>query len=105
MQVKTNADGEYELRGVPENEAESSPESYPHFVDRAMIDAVRTTADVYVECVTSQGLPQDLRVDGRTVLYRPSGQPIDENREFPSPEMHAAAVQSLEPVITRIMGR
>lgn len=77
--------------------------SYPFYVDRAMVDAVRTSADVYVECVTSAGLPQDLRVDGRTVLYRPSGQAIDENREFPSPEMHAAAVQALEPEIKKLL--
>jgi hypothetical protein len=68
-----------------------------------MIDAVRTSADAYVECVTQVGMPQDLRVDGRTVLYRPSGQPIDENREFPSPEMHDAAVQALEPTIARLL--
>ena len=76
---------------------------YPYYVDRAMIEAVKPAADAYVECVTSQGLPQDLRVDGRTVLYRPSGVPIDENREFPSPEMHEEVSDLLIPMIRNLM--
>ncbi len=77
--------------------------NYPHLVDRAMIDAVRTAADGYAECVTDEGLPQDLRVDGKTVLFRPSGDPIDQNHEFPSPEMHMRAAEALEPEIRRFL--
>ena len=77
---------------------------YPHYVDRAMIDAVKTSADGYVECVTREGMPQDLTVDGRAVLYKPSGVPINENSEFPSPAMHEAAAEALEPEIRRLMG-
>lgn len=80
------------------------PELYPHFVDRAMLDAVRPTADGYVECTTRAGMPQDLRIDGKTVLFRPSGEPIDENREFPSPEMHHDAADALTPEIERLLG-
>ncbi|MFK7943048.1 MAG: DUF6473 family protein [Paracoccaceae bacterium] len=76
---------------------------YPHYVDSAMLDSVKHAADGYVECVTADGLPQDLRVDGRTVLYKPSGVPIDENREFPSPEMHANAALALKTEIRKIL--
>ena len=76
---------------------------YPQFVDRAMLDAVRPAADGYAQCVTSVGRPQDLRVQGRPVLFRPSGEPINENTEFASPEMHAAAAEALMPEITRLI--
>ncbi|MEM7424271.1 MAG: DUF6473 family protein [Pseudomonadota bacterium] len=59
---------------------------YPLFVDQAMIDAIMPAADGFVSCVTRSGLPHDLRVDGKTVLYRPSGAPINENVEYPSPD-------------------
>ena len=78
---------------------------YPAFVDKAMVDTVAGSADAYVECVTDVGLPQDLTVDGRTVLYRPSGAPIEQNREFPSPEMHQAASEALMPEVRRLLGR
>ena len=67
--------------------------------------SVAGSADAYVECVTDVGLPQDLTVDGRTVLYRPSGAPIEQNREFPSPEMHQAASEALMPEVRRLLGR
>ncbi len=78
---------------------------YPEFVDRSMIDAVKTAADGYVECTTKSGLPQDLRVEGRAVLFRPSGEPINENREFPSPEMHEDAACALIPEIQRLLAK
>ena len=76
---------------------------YPQFVDRAMLDAVKPAADAYVECITSAGMPQDLRVDGHAVLFRPSGEPINENSEFASPEMHTAAAEALMPEIERLI--
>ena len=82
----------------PEQEI-GAPENYPQFVDRAMIDAVRSAADGYVECITSKGLPQDLTIDGKTVLYRPSGEPVDQNHEFPSPEMHTSAADALTDIV------
>lgn len=86
---------------VPEGDLAAM--KYPQFVDRAMLDAVRLAADGYAQCVTSVGLPQDLRVHGRPVLFRPSGEPINENTEFASPEMHAAAAEALMPEITRLI--
>ncbi len=76
---------------------------YPHYVDRAMIDAVKGAADVFVECTTAAGLPHDLRVDGRTLLFRPSGEPIDMNRDLPSPEMHQHAADALLPELERLL--
>lgn len=76
---------------------------YPHFVDRSMIDSVVPSADSYVECVTTQGLPQSLMIDGKTVLYRPSGEPLNENRDLPSPEMHTAAAEVLIPSIQQLV--
>lgn len=76
---------------------------YPQFVDRAMLDAVKPAADGYVECISSAGMPQDLRVDGHPVLFRPSGEPISENFEFASPEMHKQAAKALLPEIERLV--
>ena len=89
----------------PPPDAGAAGTDYPAYVDQAMVDTVAEVADGYVECVTDVGLPQDLTVDGRTVLYRPSGAPIDQNREFPSPEMHAAAAEALMPELRRLLGR
>ena len=88
---------------APEIDGDPTSTAYPEYVDRAMIDTVKQVSDAYVECVTSSGLPQDLKVDGRTVLYKPTGMPIDENREYPSPEMHLAAANALLPEIKRLM--
>lgn len=76
---------------------------YPQYVDDAMLKTVKPVADGYIECVSSEGLPQDLRVEGRTVLYKPSGVPIDENRELPSPEMHTNAAIALNAKIRELM--
>ncbi|MEM6622865.1 MAG: DUF6473 family protein [Pseudomonadota bacterium] len=76
---------------------------YPHYVDRAMLDAVKHTTDGIVECISDVGLPQDLRIEGRAVLFKPSGAPINENREMPSPQMHQLAAQMLLPEIQRLM--
>lgn len=84
-------------------DAKPTGSGYPFYVDGAMLETLKPSADAFVECVTTEGLPQDLRVDGRTVLYRPTGAPIDENRDLPSPEMHAAAAVSLLPTITKLM--
>ena len=93
---------------APEEDGSAMAEGgadYPLFVDRAMVDTVRRAADGYVEVVGARGLPQDLRIDGRAVLHKPSGEPIGENREFPSPEMHLDAAEALIPEVQRMLGR
>ena len=90
---------------LPEEEGDEPWDAWhdPNWVDRAMIDSVRNGADGYAECVSTAGMPQDLTVDGEPVLFRPSGQPIDENREFPSPQMHQAAADVLLPELRRLL--
>ena len=42
-------------------------------------------------------------VGGEPVLFRPTGAPINENRDFPSPEMHDSAADLLLPEIQRLL--
>ncbi len=68
---------------------------YPHYVDQAMLDAVTPFVDKVVYCISSEGLPQSLLIDGETVLQSPFGMPVRENRYYPSPEMHQQAAEAL----------
>ncbi|MEM7270094.1 MAG: DUF6473 family protein [Pseudomonadota bacterium] len=68
---------------------------YPHYVDQAMLDAVTPFVDKVVYCISSEGLPQSLLVDGEPVLQSPFGMPVRENRYYPSPEMHVQAAEAL----------
>ncbi|MEM6933642.1 MAG: DUF6473 family protein [Pseudomonadota bacterium] len=68
---------------------------HPAFVDGDMIDAVRGSADLYLECATRVGLPQDLTRDGKAMLFLPTGRSIERNTNLPSPEMHEAAAGAL----------
>lgn len=90
---------------APEDQGDDPTDTWhdPNFVDRAMIDSVTAEADGYVECVTSDGMPQDLTIDGEPVLFRPTGAPINENRDYPSPQMHAVAAAALTPAIEKIL--
>ncbi|MEL7462715.1 MAG: DUF6473 family protein [Pseudomonadota bacterium] len=76
---------------------------YPHFVDRDMIEQVAHFADDYVECATDVGMPQSLLVDNAPVLKTPKGDPVTENRYYPSPEMHEAAAAALTPAARRLL--
>lgn len=78
---------------------------FPHFVDRDMVSAVQDYATGYVECISDAGMPQPLLVDGSPVLHAPNGEPVMENRYYPSPEMHEAAARALAPVIRGLLGR
>jgi len=68
---------------------------YPHYVDQAMIDAVTPFVDKVVYCISSEGLPQSLLVDGEAVLQSPFGMLVRENCYYPSPEMHQQAAEAL----------
>lgn len=70
---------------------------FPQLVNRAMIDELKPHCDAYVECVTSQGLPQPLwpapeRIDGTLIK---EGMLI--NNYYPSPAMHVEAATRLLP--------
>jgi hypothetical protein len=78
--------------------------SFPHLVNRAMVETVRSRCSAYVQCVSERGLPQELmsRFTGRPA---PVPQRSDlggglhrKNRYYPSPEMHRDAATLLEPV-------
>jgi hypothetical protein len=76
--------------------------AFPQLVNATMVTDLRRECDVYVECVTSQGLPQTLydRFSGRpTQVVDPwTAEPWAKNWYYPSPEMHQAAARALEPV-------
>ena len=76
---------------------------YPNFVNRSMIDSVKADVEGYVECVSSDGMPQDLRVDGEPVLFRTNGEPIEHNKNFPSPEIHHQAAAALVPRVRQML--
>lgn len=78
--------------------------TYPQLVTREMVDAIRHESNHYVECTTQRGSPQRLvnRFDGTDVTIdlgrdRPdfAGQTWNENRYYPSPEMHEDAAKCL----------
>jgi hypothetical protein len=80
---------------------------FPHFINRAMIDAVRGQVDEYVEVVTSRGLPHPLfnRFTGQPATIRVrtdlGGSIKTHNDYYPSPEMHVDAADALESVCKR----
>lgn len=84
-------------------DSEAGLMKYPHYVDRAMLDAVRSGAADTLECVTGAGLPQDLTEAGEPRLFTPTGRPILRNDTLPSPEMHAAAAAALAPAVSALL--
>lgn len=76
---------------------------YPHYVDQPMIDQIAGSVDEVVYCITSDGLPQSLLVEGEPVLQTPFGMPIRENRYYPSPQMHEKAASMLAAPIARLL--
>ena len=79
----------------PVKKDKTSMLKYPHYVDQAMLDAVTPFVDKVVYCISNEGLPQSLLVDGNAVLQSPFGMPVTENRYYPSPEMHQQAAEVL----------
>jgi hypothetical protein len=79
--------------------------SFPHLINKGMIEKISALCDDYVQCVTSAGLPQKLwpaesAIDGATVKDG-----VLLNRYYPSPEMHEAAADALEKSCRRVLGR
>jgi len=86
--------------------------NYPQLVNREMLNRLQSHADIYVECVSRQGLPQP--------LFDRSGVPTsfqsfselsseiatrNENRYYPSPEMHENAAALLIPACRELLNR
>lgn len=77
---------------------------FPQLLDREVVDRVRPQLAGYVECITKVGIPQRLwraseAVEG-TLL---GGDGWLWNEYYPSPEMHRAAAEQLEPVLRRLL--
>lgn len=69
---------------------------FPHLVNQAMVDQLRSQCDRYVEYVGRPGLPQPLTtVDGKS---------LPPNSYYPSPEMHQGVYQQLLPVCQTLLG-
>jgi hypothetical protein len=85
--------------------AEALESRFPHLVDTRMVAELAARCEGYVECVSSDGLPQRLwkadkeisgaRLDGDTLI----------NKYYPSPEMHREAAERLEAPLRRETGR
>lgn len=81
---------------------------YPQFVNRGMIDQFIHLADYYVECISSEGLPQPLfsRFTGKKVGFlgtaNADGKPRMFNTYYPSPEMHERAFHALADICIKL---
>ena len=82
---------------------------FPQLVNAEMVDAIREYAERYVECVSSRGLPQQLRSrftgEPATVVGRVDlgSRQRMVNTYYPSPEMHQDAASMLEGVCRAIL--
>lgn len=85
--------------------------AFPQLVNREMVELVRPSADAYVECTCSDGLPQRLysRFTGEPVSVEKrkdlGGGERSVNGYYPSPEMHQAAFRLLLPACRRLVAR
>ena len=84
---------------------------FPQFVNRAMLDQLRSRADAYVECISRRGLPQPLfdRSGNPTSFKAFSSCPSKvvmrtENHYYPSPQMHEDAATLLIPCLQQVLG-
>jgi hypothetical protein len=82
---------------------------FPQLVNQSMMDHLRTRTSAYVQCVTSRGMPHDLkhRVTGEPVMVALGNnkQLRAQNRYYPSPEMHEDAAAALLPNLSRLLDR
>ena len=83
---------------------------FPQFVNRAMLDQMRSRADICVECISRRGSPQRLLdrsgnpTSVETVSLSTSEVVVrTENRYYPSPEMHEDAATLLIPACREIL--
>jgi hypothetical protein len=84
--------------------------SFPQLVNKQMIDSIKQYYGPYVECITSEGLPQQLvnRFTGKEAICKRendrqelAGTEFSTNYYYPSPEMHASAFDALTMVFNR----
>jgi hypothetical protein len=82
--------------------------AFPQFVNRATVAHLRAHSDVYVECISSRGLPQPLfdRDGNPTSFQAPgssSGVGKTHNTYYPSPQMHEEAATLLVDACRKII--
>lgn len=84
---------------------------FPHFVNRTMVEQLRSHADVYVECISRRGLPQPLFDRGGSPTSFKPFYPVPgvdtktNNTYYPSPEMHEDAAALLIPACRELLDR
>jgi len=83
---------------------------FPQFVNREMVDRLRSYSDRYVECVSRRGTPQPLfDLAGNRTTFKSFALPgvegvvKTENRYYPSPEMHEDAAELLIPACRELL--
>lgn len=78
---------------------------YPHFVNRDMLETLRPLVDASVECSSNRGMPQPMYSRFKPVRARIDlpGKTTDSNWYYPSPQMHADAVEALEEPVKAIV--
>jgi len=81
--------------------------SYPHLVNKSMVDKISNKCQAFVEVNDDTGLPQDLfHISTLEKLDRVPGDPRSistQNEYYPSPEMHMMCAYQLAPVIREII--
>jgi Domain of unknown function (DUF6473) len=79
--------------------------AFPHFVNAAMLDAIKPLAEEFVDATSGRGSPQHLydRFTGEpTAINRPDHGRVTMNGGYPSPEMHVDIAEALAPVLKRM---
>jgi LPS sulfotransferase NodH len=72
--------------------------AYPHLVNRAMLNEIRRYGDVYVECVSTAGVPQELWEADKPIDGAELEQGKLMNYYYPTPAMHIEVAEALEPI-------
>ena len=68
---------------------------FPQFVNREMVEVMKSASDFYIECSSSEGIPQ--------LIYDSKGKVARRNKYYPSPEMQQKAAELLIPVCQKIL--
>lgn len=87
------------------NELDALLGEYPQLVNEDMIKALRVKAQTYIQCVSNQGMPYELR-DAQShdlVNVFPWQESPAVNYYYPSAEMHSAAAADLAPALISLI--
>jgi len=79
--------------------------AFPQLIDRTVLDRLSPACAAAVECVSDAGLPQSLWAADEEVLGTELRRGLLRNVYYPSPEIHIAAADRLEPVCRELLDR